>query len=139
MIPIKLRPDSHYACLWSWNGVTLFDLLHWGWGSVFQLPLCKVFLILFKGQDVFSPFPLVDLDKPHFNLTNQHGGDYPSALPYYSVLLNRTPALDLTGFEGVVIVLHTSAGPSACEKVIKTDNNFGKYRPIELEERFCEE
>lgn len=56
------------------------------------------------------------------SLTYQLGGDYVSpALPYYSVLLNRTPSLDLTSFEGVVIVWNTFAGPSTCKKVFKTE------------------
>lgn len=57
------------------------------------------------------------------------GGDNPSSvLPFCSVVLNRTPGLDLTGFEGVVVVWNTSAGPSACKKVFKTDKNCGKIQ-----------
>ena len=52
--------------------------------------------------------------------------DYESpVLPYYSILLDRTPGLDLTGFEGMIVVLNTSSSPPACNKV------------FELEEKTC--
>lgn len=35
-------------------------------------------------------------------------------LPYCSILLNRTPSLNLTGFESVIVVLNAFARPSTC-------------------------
>lgn len=58
------------------------------------------------------------------------------SLPFYSILLNGTPGLDLTGFKGVVVVLNTSASPPACEKGFETEKNCDKYWPTKNEDRF---
>ena len=40
-------------------------------------------------------------------------GSESADLPYYSVLFNRAPALNLTGFKGEVVILNTSASSPA--------------------------
>lgn len=46
-------------------------------------------------------------------------------LPHCSMLLDRTPSLNLTGFESVIVVLNTFARPSTCNTRIRAD--FEQY------------
>lgn len=82
-----------------------------------------IFIIIWDMWGLFSPFPFLWI--------------FPFALPYTTILFNRTPGLDLTGFKGEVVVLDTSAGLFACKKVFKTASKCGKNRPTKLEQWIC--
>lgn len=91
--------------------------------TVFYVFCCMYALYMCEPLTHFSYCMSVEilyrlLDDPNkSDFINQTVHDYvPLVLPYYSILLNRTPALYFTGFKSVVVVLNTSPGPSACTK-----------------------
>lgn len=52
-------------------------------------------------------------------------------LPDCGVLLNRTPSLNLTGFESVIVVLNTFARPSTCNTRFRADFEMSMNKPWE--------
>lgn len=52
-------------------------------------------------------------------------------LPDCGVLLNRTPSLNLTGFESVIVVLNTFARPSTCNTRFRANFEMSMNKPWE--------